>query len=62
MPVLGLFRVLFLPNWLPIFSCGLWSETVQVVIKGSQKHANTESEVAVKIKKNHCYLVIWKKK
>ena len=54
----ALFRVLFLPNRLPIFSCGLWLKTVQVMIKGSQKHANTESKIAVKIEKEpllSCY-------
>ena len=50
-PALGSFRVLLPPYWLPSFSCGLWSKTVQVMIKGSQKHASTEGKIAKQIER-----------
>ena len=51
MPTFSTFGVLFLPDQLAILGSGLRAKGMHVVVEGSKKHANTECNEAVKIKR-----------
>ena len=38
------FGILFLPNWLALFSGSLWMEDVHAVVQSWQQHLNAESD------------------